>query len=216
MVVNFTVPANEAMLSEARTMASRKAAEMVTNVTQSELRNIGEAIARGLEKGKGPVEIARTLDMVKELDSVSARRLEKFIDEMTNQGLSEEEIERRAEKMRQKLLKERKENIARTETANAIEESNFIEGKAAGRRFKCTITSMDAKVSDICAGNESQGWIPIDELFQSGHQHAPHHPRCRCATTYMTVVDEGDKERAAARSERTNTAKENAKKESNK
>ena len=214
MVNAFTVPANEKMLAEARTMASRQAAELVTNATASELRNIGEAIARGLEAGKGPIEISRTLDMVKELDSVSAKRLEKYLDDLAKQGLSDKEIEKRAEQMRQKLLRERKENIARTETANAIEESQYIEANAAGRKYKATITSRDARVSEICAGNEAQGWIPIDKPFQSGDMHAPHHPRCRCATTYQTFTpNEDDKKRAQARSEATQAAIEKANKE---
>jgi SPP1 gp7 family putative phage head morphogenesis protein len=217
MVAAFTVPANEKMLAEARTMASRQAAEYVTNVTASELRNIGEAIARGLEEGKGPREIAKTLDMVKELDAVSGKRLEKYIDDLGKQGLSPEEIEKRAEKMRQKLLKERKDNISQTETANAIEESQYIEAQAAGRKYKTTITSGDARVSDICQGNEAQGWIPIAQAFQSGHMHAPHHPKCRCATTYGTFApNDFDRQRAEARSEKTKAAKESAEKQKQK
>lgn len=214
MVNAFTVPANEAMLAEARTMASRQAAEYVTNVTASELRNIGDAIARGLEEGKGPREIAKTLDMVKDLDSVSAKRLEKYIDDLTKSGLTPEQVEKQAEKMREKLLKERKENIAQTETANAIEESQYIEAQAAGRKYKATITSRDERVSDICAGNEAQGWIPIDKAFASGDMHAPHHPRCRCATTYQTFApNDFDKQRAEARAAQTAAAKAAAEKQ---
>jgi len=40
---------------------------------------------------------------------------------------------------------------------------------------------------DICAENESAGWIPIDEAFPSGDQTPPNHPNCRCACLYQVA-----------------------------
>ena len=38
----------------------------------------------------------------------------------------------------------------------------------------------DDKVSDICSGNEHQGWIPFTQDFSSGHSAPLGHVNCRC------------------------------------
>jgi hypothetical protein len=44
--------------------------------------------------------------------------------------------------------------------------------------------------------------------------HAPHHPRCRCATTYQTFApNDFDKQRAEARAAQTAAAKAAAEKQ---
>lgn len=42
----------------------------------------------------------------------------------------------------------------------------------------------DRRVDPICASNASEGWIPLDQDFGSGHQHPTAHPGCRCTTEY--------------------------------
>ncbi|MEO8269846.1 MAG: hypothetical protein ABI557_09000, partial [Aureliella sp.] len=47
------------------------------------------------------------------------------------------------------------------------------------------LTTNDSKVDqDICAANQAQGWIDVDEDFQSGDATAPGHILCRCTTLY--------------------------------
>lgn len=39
----------------------------------------------------------------------------------------------------------------------------------------------DGEACDICVANEEQGWIPIDDEFQSGDDAPTAHPRCDCS-----------------------------------
>jgi hypothetical protein len=70
-------------------------------------------------------------------------------------------------------------NIARTELATAQDFGSLAYFKAAGVKGK-KWSQYDA--CPTCQANAAQGAIPIDEAFQSGHQHAPAHPSCRCRT----------------------------------
>ena len=49
---------------------------------------------------------------------------------------------------------------------------------------KMWTTSHDNRVSDGCAENESDGWIPIDQAHTSGDQEPPRVPGCRCYEQY--------------------------------
>lgn len=68
-------------------------------------------------------------------------------------------------------------NIARTELATAQDFGSLTYFKEAGVQGK-KWSQYDA--CPTCQANAAQGAIPIDEAFQSGHQHAPAHPSCRC------------------------------------
>lgn len=75
--------------------------------------------------------------------------------------------------------------VAVTEIGDAYTEANLIVAQdlqAAGidmEKFWSTVG--DDKVSQtVCLPNEQQGWIPVSQEFQSGHQRPLGHPGCRC------------------------------------
>ena len=75
--------------------------------------------------------------------------------------------------------------IAVTEMGDAYCEGNLEVAQqlaAAGIEMeKAWSTVGDDKVSQtICAPNEAQGWIPLADAFQSGHDRPLGHPGCRC------------------------------------
>jgi len=75
--------------------------------------------------------------------------------------------------------------IAVTEIGNAYVEGNLQVAQSlqsSGIQMeKYWSTVGDDKVSaSICAPNEAQGWIPLDEDFQSGDARPLGHPACRC------------------------------------
>ena len=81
----------------------------------------------------------------------------------------------------------RAEAIARTETATAIGQGHKLAARAQGRDEKRWRTANDNRVSQtICAPNQGEGWIHIDQTFQSGHETIPGHVRCRCNVEYRT------------------------------
>ena len=76
----------------------------------------------------------------------------------------------------------RAESIARTETATALGRGTLDAAVADGREEKRWITQADELVDEgQCVPNAAAGWIGIAELFPSGHDTVPAHPRCRCS-----------------------------------
>ncbi len=85
----------------------------------------------------------------------------------------------------QEHIDSRAHGIAVTEIGNAYAEGNLQVAQqlqAAGLEMeKFWSTVNDDKVNpEICAPNQEQGWIPLDQPFQSGHQRPLGHPYCRC------------------------------------
>lgn len=78
------------------------------------------------------------------------------------------------------LARARALTIAVTEYARVASGATREAYRAAGVTGKQWNTVDDDLVCAICAANEEQGPIPIDEEFESGDQNAPAHPKCRC------------------------------------
>ena len=106
----------------------------------------------------------------------------------------------KVERMRAKLLRERRETIAITEQRMATEAGKEALAKERGAKFKLWITAGDERVSDIDVANEAQGWIPVDEAFSSGDDVPPSHPNCRCTVTYRRFTPSAQDERRAEES----------------
>ena len=74
-------------------------------------------------------------------------------------------------------------NIAGTEIVNADEAGKMEGWKATGRPMvkKSILASNENHGPDDLA-NAAQGWIPVEQAFQSGHMHPTYHPNCRCTS----------------------------------
>lgn len=68
--------------------------------------------------------------------------------------------------------------IARTETSDALSQAFMDRAKDMKIEAKEWVTSDPCR---ICAANEGDGVIPIDEAFSSGDMRPPAHPNCRCS-----------------------------------
>ena len=81
--------------------------------------------------------------------------------------------------------------IAVNETALAYEEGNMLFSQSlvddGVRMEKMYQTSEDNRVSELCQGNQNDGWIPLNQLHTSGVQQPPGHIRCRCYELYREV-----------------------------
>lgn len=183
----ITGPVSKAATDRARALAKEAASSLLRDFSKTQLNSMGEAIAAGLEAGKGPREIARMLTDVQGLDPQRAARLEKVREYLEASSLSNDALEKAVERERQKLLRERRETIARTEAAKATETAREVEALGRGARWKHWITTPDERLCDICAGNEADGVIPVDATFSGGTMTAPAHPNCRCGVTYVTT-----------------------------
>lgn len=85
-------------------------------------------------------------------------------------------------------IQNRAHAIAIFETGDAYEHGSQMvaeELAAEGLEMeKKWLTVGDSKVRSSHAANQAQGWIPINQEFQSGHMRAPTDPGCRCTTLY--------------------------------
>jgi hypothetical protein len=75
--------------------------------------------------------------------------------------------------------------IAVTEAGEAYEHGNLLVAQDLADNGiamqKHWLTVGDSGVDpDICRANEDQGWIPLAQPYQSGHDRPLGHPACRC------------------------------------
>lgn len=181
-----TAPPPKSVMDAARSAAEKTAGVLLKDFTRTQLASMGQKIRDGLAAGKGPAEIARSLSEVTGLDAPRAARLEKIKKYLEQSGMSDEAIKKRLEREKQKLLRERRETIARTETAEATSTARRFEAEARGAKWKYWITTPDERLCDICAGNERDGVIPFEATFSGGTRDVPAHPNCRCAVQYVS------------------------------
>lgn len=175
-----------------------EARNLVTNMVQTQLSAIDEVVRDGLAKGLNPRQIVKNLDMVRELDSVRARKLLSYEDGLRKLGLPEDAIRDRVSRMYDAELKDRKETIARTEATFAQGVAAEQHALANGSTHKVWVNTGDSRVSDVCRSNGAQGPIEIKKSFQSGHSRVPAHPRCRCSIAYMTSPAQIERAKARA------------------
>ena len=138
-----------------------RAAAAVTNIDATTRSEISRIITQGMEEGFSYQKVARQI----------VAKYEEF-------GVGKPQAH----------IRNRAELIAVTEAAEAYEIGNRLvidEMTAVGLEMeKSWSTVGDDRVSDGCRTNGQVGWIPVDEPFPSGHQHAPRFPGCRCAILY--------------------------------
>jgi len=196
----FDQPANPASLAAARARAMEQARQIAGNLARAELAKIAEKVRANIEAGNNPRLLIGQLSEIAGLDKNRAATLEKFRDQLISQGVEGSDLVDKVERMRAKLLRDRRETIARTEQRMATEAGKEALAKQRGGKYKLWITAGDERVSDIDVANEAQGWIPIDENFSSGDSSPPSHPNCRCTVTYRRFEPSAHDERRAAES----------------
>lgn len=88
----------------------------------------------------------------------------------------------------QEHIKSRGHLVAVTELGNAYEAGNqvVVQDLSDGGldMEKKWLTVGDDRVSDGCRENESEGWIPVEQAFLSGHDRPLRFPGCRCTALY--------------------------------
>ena len=205
---SLTGTASPEALAAARAAAERNTATLITNMAKTEINKVGAVIADNIAAGKGPRAAIKSLDAVKGLDSVRANKYLKAVEALENlePALTAKQIEDRSEALFKKLLQERKTSIAITEQRFATATANDIQARAAGKQFKSWITVGDNRVDPHCEANEAQGFIPIDETFDSGSGIPPDHPNCRCTLGYRERVTTAAADRASQRAANTKAA----------
>jgi len=89
----------------------------------------------------------------------------------------------------QQHIQSRAHLVAVTETGNAYEEGRMSTAqylKSQGLDMVKSWLVTGGNICDICQANADEGWIPLDQPFQSNHDRPLAHPACRC--TMLTRV----------------------------
>lgn len=201
-VAALSAPPSAETLNRLRHMADTAAESLTRDLATTQLNAIGDAIARAVENGRRPLDAFRDLKEVTMLDSNRAKtygNLKKYLD---TAGIPPEAQQKILDREYNRLLNERKKTIAQTEGRKATSEARRAEADERGYKYKVWRTRGDDRVSDLCAGNEADGVIPIDQPFSSGHMQTPGHPNCRCTVKYLpntTRTAEQSQERKIAK-----------------
>lgn len=195
-------------LAAATALATRQARKIAADLTKAELAKIAKKVRENIEAGNAFDKLYGLLSEITGLDKNRAATLAKYKASLEKAGISGAELVEKTERMREKLLRDRRKTIAQTEQRMATENGKAQLANARGSKYKRWITAQDDLVSDMDESNQAQGWINIDEAFSSGDDQPPSHPNCRCTVVYRTAPPgESEQRRVDAAAERTAEAK---------
>jgi len=128
------------------------------------------------------IQLLRT-DGPKNLSRLAQKRVNDLVSETVKRGESLRTLTKQLQ-TDFAFSPERARTIARTETATALGQGQKTAARSQGRDQKRWISQGDDGVSTGCEMNAAQGWISIDETFDSGVDSIPEHPNCRCTVIY--------------------------------
>jgi hypothetical protein len=147
---------------------------------------------------------AHGAELVTKIDETTRDELRTLISDMTATGETYDAIAAAiqdtfdgfADGRPQLHIESRAHMVAVTEMGNAYAAGNAAVANDlsdAGLTIeKSWMTMGDDRVSDECAANEAEGWIPNDQAFSSGDDQPLAHPGCRCDAAYRTVAEKED------------------------
>lgn len=125
---------------------------------------------------------ARAADLVTEIDEATRNEIRDLVTYSLSDGLTYKEVSERLQEM-YSFSDTRADLIARTESAIANNQgilSGMKELKAQGSKIKkAWLPDADA-CDEICIPNGEQGFIELEDDFDSGDDAPPGHPNCRC------------------------------------
>ena len=147
-------------MQQAIDYAQKHCATLVTNMDTETKRLIAQTVSDGIKNKRGIPGLAR--DLRKQFEAM----------------------------YRTDMPGSRARVIARTETADALEQGFMDRSKDMG------VTGKEWVVTDpceICEGNEAEGVVKINHVFSSGDLRPPAHPNCRCALAPVMLEEEGER-----------------------
>lgn len=162
--------------------------ELITQITEESRQAIRAIIRQAFEEGGHPYQQARKIIQHIGLTERQSRAVENFRRRQLEAGVSRTEADRRAEAYAKRLLRDRAENIARTETMMASNEGQreawrqateqgLIDEAEMEREW---IVTPDDRLCPICLVMDGKR-APIGGTYENGSGGPPLHPRCRCA-----------------------------------
>jgi len=156
---------------KAQRAAARHGAQLVREVSQETKRALRLVIVRAIRRGVPPLEAARQIREMVGLTQRQAMAVAHFREELENTGLIPSRIDAAVSRLAAKKLRERAENIARTE---CLPGEALIDGAVVWAAFRRRYEGLFAKVrtsdgSDFSATPNHpmlthRGWVPAGLL----------------------------------------------------
>lgn len=178
---------------------SQHTAELVQGLEQQERTKLREVLAHGVMQGRHPRRLAEDVQRVIGLDARQARAVRNLQDTMIAKGKPAAKVTRAADRYADRLLKQRAQRIAHTESMDAVNRGRLAlwqqlqtDGALEDGTEHEWLTGRDDAVCQLCVPLHEQR-RRIGESFSSGRWSVavpPLHPRCRCTTAIVIPDDE--------------------------
>lgn len=117
------------------------------------------------------------------LESATVDRLQNAIAEAWDAGGSYDQIVGAIQSTFEDFSDKRAGLIARTEASDAYNEGRAATARTIGLGEKSWETES-GNPCPTCVANEEQGWIPVDDAFDSGDDAPTAHPACECVCNF--------------------------------
>lgn len=172
-------------------------ARLVTGVSEQTKKSIRQSILTAFNEGLNPRVAARMIRDEIGLTPKQQGAITKFRNNLIDQGLPRERIERMLKRRRDKALRQRSESIARTETLRALSdgrqqfwnqavEQGALDETELERQW---LTAQDERVDcKICKPlNRDRVGMFEDFVADTGQTftNPPAHPQCRCTVVLV-------------------------------
>jgi len=175
----------------AKKWVDTEGASLIVNLTAAQYKSTQALIQNQVYQGiTSPYILAQRIKHFVGLTEREALAVVRFMSSLAEEGIPASAINTQVESYASFLHKNRAMRIARTELSNAY---NFgqhdslkqaaAEGWLPGEPEKNWIAG-GINPCEICETNESDGPIPLEAQFSSGHDHPTAHPNCECSVGY--------------------------------
>lgn len=169
---------------------------LIDDLTRKARKTILKVLDTSIREGWSIPRIVKAIKNNIGLEARQSDALQKRGDVLRDKGWKEERVERALEKYQVKLLRQRAENIARTETVKALNGGQLQYWKALETDRKLPsgvkrvwIPAMDERTCPICmelGAVSEKNPVPLGQPFNAPLlgkpiTHPPAHPSCRCS-----------------------------------
>lgn len=179
--------------------ARLRAGKMIAQIQDEQLVAIRRIIANAIAEGVTVPQAAKQIEQViglhdrwqRAVDNSYERDVQRYINDGVKASRAETMAQQNAVKYRQKLIRARARNIARTEVMAAQNQGTLLSWMQAGEKglINLSLTKKEwmagpsgwkgITVCDVCAPLNGQK-VPVTSPFDNGLLAPPAHPSCRC------------------------------------
>lgn len=179
--------------------AKLRGSRLIAQITDEQMRAVRNIIANAIANGVPVPQAARQIRMVvglhdrwqRSVNNVYEANFQSLIREGANTDRASQIAVQRAERHRNKLIRARALNIARTEVAAAQNYGTYLGWIEAGEKglLNLSVTQKEwaagpsgwkgISVCDFCAPLDGMR-VPLTASFPNGLLTPPAHPSCRC------------------------------------